>query len=87
MEFSREAIKPKLDVLAKANILIATSSWKYEGWLGQLYTPERYEFRGKVAKTRFEAGCSKPRSRSCSMSSGPIARKSSISGPPSSLIR
>jgi hypothetical protein len=34
MEFQREAIKPKLGVLAKANILIGTSSWKYEGWLG-----------------------------------------------------
>jgi hypothetical protein len=30
---------------------------KYEGWFGQLYTPTRYEYRGKVAKTRFERDC------------------------------
>lgn len=33
------------------------SSWKYEGWSGQLYAPARYEYRGKVAKTRFERDC------------------------------
>ncbi|MGB7790494.1 MAG: DUF72 domain-containing protein [Terrimicrobiaceae bacterium] len=36
---------------------MGTSSWKYEGWLGQLYSPERYEYRGKIARTRFEAEC------------------------------
>jgi hypothetical protein len=30
---------------------------QYEGWFGQLYTPTRYEYRGKVAKTRFEREC------------------------------
>lgn len=43
--------------LAAKGIFIGTSSWKYEGWFGQLYTPERYEYRGKVAKTRFERDC------------------------------
>jgi len=38
-------------------VFIGTSSWKYEGWFGQLYTPARYEYRGKVAKTRFERDC------------------------------
>jgi len=36
---------------------IIRCSAKYEGWLGQLYTPARYEYRGKVAATRFEKGC------------------------------
>lgn len=36
---------------------MGTSSWKYEGWLGALYTPARYEYRGKVARTRFEREC------------------------------
>jgi uncharacterized protein YecE (DUF72 family) len=36
---------------------VGTSSWKYEGWFDQLYTPARYEYRGKVAKTRFEREC------------------------------
>jgi len=43
--------------LAARNIYIGTSSWKYEGWLGQLYSQDRYSYRGKVAKSRFEAGC------------------------------
>jgi len=43
--------------LAANGIFIGTSSWKYEGWFGQLYTPTRYEYRGKVAKTRFERDC------------------------------
>lgn len=38
-------------------MLIGTSRWKYVGWFGQLYTPARYEYRGKVAKTRFERDC------------------------------
>lgn len=43
--------------LATEGIHIGTSSWKYEGWLGQLYDPGRYTYRGKVARTRFERGC------------------------------
>ena len=32
--------------------------WReYEAWFGQLYTPSRYEYRGKVANTRFEREC------------------------------
>lgn len=57
MPFDRDLIKAKLDALAQNNILIGTSSWKYEGWLGQLYDPERYLYHGRVAKNRFEAGC------------------------------
>jgi len=43
--------------LAGQGVFIGTSSWKYEGWLGQLYSSARYEYRGKVAKTRFERDC------------------------------
>lgn len=43
--------------MAEQNIYIGTSSWKYEGWLNRLYTPARYEYRGKVAKNRFEKSC------------------------------
>jgi uncharacterized protein YecE (DUF72 family) len=55
--FDREKIKTKVAELAAKGIYVGTSSWKYEGWLGQLYTPARYEYRGKVAKTRFERDC------------------------------
>ena len=43
--------------LAAKGVFIGTSSWKYEGWFGPLYTPARYEYRGKVAKTRFRRDC------------------------------
>lgn len=54
MAFDREAIKQRAAELAAKGVFIGTSSWKYEGWFGQLYTPTRYEYRGKVAKTRFQ---------------------------------
>jgi uncharacterized protein YecE (DUF72 family) len=57
MPFDREQIKKKTTALAAKGVYVGTSSWKYEGWLGQLYTPARYEYRGKVAKTRFERDC------------------------------
>jgi uncharacterized protein YecE (DUF72 family) len=57
MPFDREAVKRRATELAAKGVLIGTSSWKYEGWFGQLYTPARYEYRGKVAKTRFQRGC------------------------------
>ena len=50
-------MKQAVAKLAKEGVFIGTSSWKYEGWFGQLYTPSRYEYRGKVAKTRFERDC------------------------------
>ena len=57
MIFDRKQVADRVKELSSQNIYIGTSSWKYEGWLGQLYTPERYTYRGKVAKSRFEAGC------------------------------
>jgi uncharacterized protein YecE (DUF72 family) len=43
--------------LAAKGVFVGTSSWKYEGWFGQLYAPGRYEYRGKVAMTRFGRDC------------------------------
>lgn len=57
MPFDREQMKVKAAELASQGVFIGTSSWKYEGWLNQLYTPARYEYRGKVATTRFERSC------------------------------
>ncbi len=50
-------MKQAVAKLASEGVFIGTSSWKYDGWFGQLYTPARYEYRGKVAKTRFERDC------------------------------
>jgi uncharacterized protein YecE (DUF72 family) len=57
MPFEREKMKLKAAELAAKGIYVGTSSWKYQGWLNQLYTPARYEYRGKVATTRFERSC------------------------------
>ncbi len=57
MAFDREAMKQRAAELASKGVFIGTSSWKYQGWLGQLYTPARYEYRGKVATTRFQRDC------------------------------
>jgi len=57
MSFDRERIQEKAASVAVQGVYLGTSSWKYEGWLGQLYTAERYEYRGKIAKSRFERDC------------------------------
>lgn len=57
MPFDREQMKAKAADLAAQGVFIGTSSWKYQGWLNQLYTAVRYEYRGKLAATRFERSC------------------------------
>jgi uncharacterized protein YecE (DUF72 family) len=55
--FDREGLASKLHALAEQNILIGGSSWKYEGWLGQIYSRERYMTRGRFSQKRFEQEC------------------------------
>lgn len=55
--FDRAGLARRLRTLAQQNIWIGTSSWKYPGWLDQIYTRERYQTRGKVSQKRFEAEC------------------------------
>jgi uncharacterized protein YecE (DUF72 family) len=55
--FDRQALARKLDKLAAEQIYMGGSSWKYEGWLGQIYTPERYFTRGRFSQKRFEEHC------------------------------
>jgi len=43
--------------LAADGMLIGTSSWKYPGWLGQLYDESRYLTRSKFSNARFEREC------------------------------
>lgn len=47
----------RLHDLAGRGVYLGTSSWKYPGWLGQVYDPAAYATRGKLAKTRFERDC------------------------------
>jgi uncharacterized protein YecE (DUF72 family) len=51
------ALSSRLRSLAAESVFVGTSSWKYEGWLDQIYSRERYRTRGKFSKQRFEAEC------------------------------
>jgi uncharacterized protein YecE (DUF72 family) len=50
-------LAPALRALAERDVYLGTSSWKYEGWLGSIYTPERYLTRGKSSRKKFESEC------------------------------
>ena len=50
-------MKPALADLARQGVLLGTSSWKYPGWLGQLYTQDRYIWQGRFAEKRFDRLC------------------------------
>jgi len=47
----------RLSALAAREVYIGTSSWKYEGWLGQIYSAERYATRGRFSKQKFDSTC------------------------------
>lgn len=55
--FDRAGLAARLAGLAAQGIYIGGSSWKYEGWLGQVYTRDRYLARGRFSRKRFEAEC------------------------------
>ena len=57
MTFLGEDYRAAVAELAKRNIFVGTSSWKYPGWIGQLYDEQRYLWRGKVSNARFERDC------------------------------
>ena len=56
-DFPRSDLAEKTASLAASGIYVGTSSWKYEGWLGVIYTPERYMTRGKFSRAKFETTC------------------------------
>jgi uncharacterized protein YecE (DUF72 family) len=60
--FPRSELAEQMGTLAERGIYLGTSSWKYEGWLGLIYSPERYMryFQAsppKLAKARFQKEC------------------------------
>ena len=55
--FPRDHLADRLRQMAAQNIYIGGSSWKYEGWLGQIYRRERYLAHGRFSKKLFEAEC------------------------------
>ena len=60
--FPRDHLRQQIAELAAQGIYVGTSSWKYEGWLGLIYSPEKYlryfkEGPPKILKGRFEKTC------------------------------
>lgn len=51
------ALRERLNWLAGRGVYLGTSSWKYLGWLGQVYDPRRYQARGQFSKRKFNQGC------------------------------
>jgi hypothetical protein len=50
-------LAPKLRSLTERGIYFGTSCWKYEAWLGSIYSEERYPTRGTHSKKKFEETC------------------------------
>ncbi len=57
MAFDRDKMKGAAAALAREGVFIGTSSWKYPGWLGQLYQQDRYVWHGKFSEARVEWLC------------------------------
>jgi uncharacterized protein YecE (DUF72 family) len=60
--FPLPELRERLATLAARGVYVGTSSWKYEGWLGQIYSPDRYmryfkQGPPKMLKGRFEKTC------------------------------
>jgi uncharacterized protein YecE (DUF72 family) len=55
--FDRERLRDRLQEFAARGIYIGGSSWKYEGWLDQIYRRSRYLTRGRFSKKLFEETC------------------------------
>lgn len=55
--FDRDALAARLKDLAERHIYIGGSSWKYEGWLGQIYSRSRYLSRGRFSQKLFNETC------------------------------
>jgi uncharacterized protein YecE (DUF72 family) len=56
-DFPRTTYANHLFQLSERGVHFGVSSWKYEGWLGSIYSPSLYEHRGKFSKKRFEESC------------------------------
>lgn len=55
--FDRDTMQAAAARLAARGVFVGTSSWKYPGWLGQLYERDRYVWRGRFSNARFERQC------------------------------
>ncbi len=56
-QFDVQRDAPKLHELSENGIYLGTSSWKYPGWVGQVYHADYSGPRSLIQKKRFEAEC------------------------------
>jgi uncharacterized protein YecE (DUF72 family) len=57
LPFHRDWIQPVLSRWSELGIHIGTSSWKYPGWMGSLYSEQAYLHHGHFSKARFDRTC------------------------------
>lgn len=50
-------LAPKLRALSERGVYFGTGTWRYEGWLGSIYTRARYEKRRRFSHTEFDKKC------------------------------
>ncbi len=55
--FDRDLLRGRLLRLAERGVYLGGSSWKYPGWLGQIYSRSRYQTRGRFSKKLFDDTC------------------------------
>lgn len=53
-EPTHRPLRAQLHQLAQESVFICTSSWKYPGWLGQIYDEARYTTRNKFSEAKFD---------------------------------
>ncbi len=51
------SLKEKLPLYTSQNVFIGTSSWKYSGWCGSIYSEAKYLTRNKFSEAKFEREC------------------------------
>ena len=52
-----DQLRTDLAELAARGVYVGTSSWKYPGWIGQIYDEAHYLWRGKLSESRFNKTC------------------------------
>jgi uncharacterized protein YecE (DUF72 family) len=53
----KSELQPVVEELRQTGVWIGTSSWKYPGWLGRIYSPSRYGTRGRLSDKKFKETC------------------------------
>src|SRR5580704_1437610 len=54
-----EQLRKDVNAWADKGVYFGGSSWKYEGWIGQIYSRDRYLTRNKLSRKKFETTCLK----------------------------